>query len=100
MADGVIVLRTVRTGDVEKRQIEITKMRGISINRFTFEYLIDKDYGGIGITTLPPKISVETVTNERLASGIEGLDKMLQGGVFRHSITLTEGNAGIGKELC
>ena len=99
VADGVVLLRTIKTGNVEKRQIEIAKMRGTPIDRSTFEYLIDKDYGGIGLIVLPTKASIEISTRERLTSGVEGLDKMLNGGVFRHSITLIEGSSGIGKTI-
>jgi circadian clock protein KaiC len=40
-------------------------------------------------------------SRERLLSGVEGLDRMLNGGVYRRSVTLVEGASGIGKTtLC
>jgi circadian clock protein KaiC len=36
---------------------------------------------------------------EKLPTGVEGLDKLLHGGVFRGSVTLVEGASGIGKTI-
>lgn len=101
VADGVIILRRVRTMHSEKRILEIAKMRGVPVERSMFEYLIDKRYGGIGLIMLPPKAAIESAPTERLTTGIKGLDKMLAGGVYRGSVTLIEGASGIGKTtLC
>ena len=101
VADGVILLKYVRTGNVEKKELEITKMRGVPIERSAYEYLIDKAYGGIGVIALPPRTTIELAPRERLSTGVEGLDKMMEGGVYRHSVTLVEGAGGIGKTtLC
>lgn len=53
-ADGVIILRHIRTTNSEKKILEIVKMRGVPIERSTFEYLILKRYEGIGLIVLPP----------------------------------------------
>jgi circadian clock protein KaiC len=97
VADGVIVLRHIRTGNSEKKILEIVKMRGVPVERSTFEYLIDKRYGGIGLLTLPIRAAIDYAPTERLSTGIKGLDKMLRGGVYRSSVTLIEGASGIGK---
>jgi len=54
VADGVIMLRRIRTVNSEKKILEIVKMRGVPVERSTFEYLISKRYGGIGLIVLPP----------------------------------------------
>ena len=97
VADGVIILRHVRTVNSEKKILEIVKMRGVPLERSTFEYLISKRYGGIGLIVLPPKAAIEFAPTEKLTTGIKGLDKMVTGGFYRGSVTLVEGASGIGK---
>jgi circadian clock protein KaiC len=101
VSDGIILLKASREGPVERRQLEIVKMRGVPIERASFEYLIDEKSGGIDIITLPTRSTAEHAPNERVATGISGLDAMLRGGVYKNSITLIEGAGGIGKTtLC
>ncbi len=97
VADGVIMLKHVRTVNSEKKIMEIVKMRGVPLERSTFEYLISKRYGGIGLIVLPHKASIEQAPTEKLTTGIKGLDKMVTGGFYRGSVTLIEGASGIGK---
>jgi len=101
IADGVIFLKASEPGLVEKRTLNIAKMRGVALGRSTFEYLIDEQYNGLSLIVLPAKPQITAASNERLSSGVEGLDRMLHGGVYKDSITLVEGAAGIGKTtLC
>ena len=97
VADGLILLKNIRSGALEKKEIEIVKMRGCAIDRGCYEYLIDAKHGGINIVRLPSRAVKETAPTEKVMTGIEGLDKMLQGGLYRGSVTLLEGAAGIGK---
>ena len=97
VADGVIILRQVRTATSEKKILDIVKMRGIPVERSVFEYLIDKRYGGIGLIMLPTKATSELTSTEKVTTGIKGLDKMVAGGFYRGSVTLIEGASGIGK---
>jgi len=97
VADGVIVLRQVRTATSEKKILDIVKMRGAPVERSVFEYLIDKRYGGIGIIMLPTRAAIEFTSTEKVTTGIKGLDKMVSGGFYRGSVTLIEGASGIGK---
>jgi circadian clock protein KaiC len=101
VADGVIFLKTVKSGIAEKSVLEIAKMRGVPLGRKSFDYIIDKRYGGLGLIVLPTRADIEVASRERLSTGVEGLDRMLNGGVYRQSVTLVEGAAGIGKTtLC
>jgi len=101
VADGVIILEHMTEGNVEKRELWISKMRGTAMSRMRFEFLIDEKYGGLSVITLPTRAAIEVAPVERLTTGVEGLDKMLNGGVFRRSITLVEGPEGSGKTtLC
>jgi circadian clock protein KaiC len=100
VADGVIFLRKTKSGSAELSTLEIAKMRGVPLPRSSFEYLIDERVGGLGLIVFPVRADFPG-TRERLLSGVEGLDRMLNGGVFRRSVTLVEGASGIGKTtLC
>ncbi|MFH1328504.1 MAG: ATPase domain-containing protein [Candidatus Bathyarchaeota archaeon] len=105
IADGVIRLRHILSEKVTQRILEIPKMRGTSLGHTSLEYLIDRRYNGLGFIVLPTRpareITVESAPTDKLNTGIEGLDAMLSGGVFRSSVTLVEGAPGIGKTtLC
>lgn len=100
VADGVIILRH-DVGAIERREMDILKMRGTAVDQASFEYLIDERYGGVGIILLPKRPAIDTVPTEKLSTGIEGLDRMLYGGIYKGSLTLIEGGGGVGKStLC
>lgn len=100
VTDGVIFLKKIRSGLAEMSVLEIAKMRGVAMRRSSFEYLIDEGTGGLGLMTFPVRAEFPA-SRERLSSGVEGLDRMLNGGVFRRSLTLVDGASGIGKStLC
>ena len=97
VADGVILLKYSRFGKAEKREMDIVKMRGIELLRSHYEYTINKRYNGIGLIVLPTQVNIRNISTEKISTGIEGLDKMLYGGVYRGSLTLIQGATGIGK---
>ncbi len=97
VADGVISLAYFKGENVEKKLLSILKMRGIAIGHSTFEYLIDKRYGGIELIVLPARHPEREIVIERLSTGVEGLDRMLMGGIFSNSITMIHGAEGVGK---
>jgi len=100
VADGLIFLRKTKSGSTETTTLEIAKMRGAPLPRSSFEYLIDERSGGLGLIVFPLRADFPG-SRERLLSGVEGLDRMLNGGVYRRSLTLIEGASGIGKTtLC
>jgi circadian clock protein KaiC len=97
IAHGVIRLdRVPRSYGVNRRQIEIVKLRGSSFREGTHDYTIET--GGIRI--YPRLIANEhdsTFKNERVKSGIQALDAMFGGGINRGSSTLLIGPTGAGK---
>jgi circadian clock protein KaiC len=99
VADGVIFLTHMNKTSSENRKFTIAKMRGTSLDRISFEYLINKKYGGIGPIILPKRATISSAPTEKLSTGVKGLDKMLHGGVFKRSVTLIEGASGIGKTI-
>jgi circadian clock protein KaiC len=98
VADGVIFLKRLGTEKVERNVLEIAKMRGVALPRKSFEYMIDERFGGLGLIIFPLRANFPS-TRERLQTGVEGLDRMLNGGVYRRSVTLVEGASGIGAVL-
>jgi circadian clock protein KaiC len=99
VADGVIFLTHMGTAGSENRRFTIAKMRGTPLDRASFEYLIDEKYGGIVPIVLPKRVNIPSSPTEKLSMGVEGLDKMMHGGVFKGSVTLVEGPSGIGKTI-
>jgi circadian clock protein KaiC len=101
VADGVIILEHMMKEKAEERTLQISKMRGTPVPRMTFEFLIDENYGGLSVIALPTRAATDVAPTEKLTTGVEGLDKVLDGGVFRRSIALVEGPEGVGKTtLC
>jgi circadian clock protein KaiC len=99
VADGVILLTHMDKTSSANRRLTIAKMRGTPLDRFSFEYLIDEKYGGIGPIVLPKRADILSSPTEKFSTGVEGLDKLLHGGVFKGSVTLVEGASGIGKTI-
>lgn len=97
ISDGIIYLSNERLRDKRVRYMEVLKMRGQ-------EYLSGKQsfkITGDGVVIYPslrheqrPEISYE-----RISTGIEGLDKMTDGGLVRGSSVLITGGIGTGKTL-
>ena len=97
IAHGVIRLdRVQRSYGVNRRQIEIMKLRGSSFREGSHDYTIETG----GICIYPRLIANEhdsNFKNERVKSGIEALDAMFGGGINRGSSTLLIGPTGAGK---
>jgi circadian clock protein KaiC len=99
VADGVIFLTHMGKAGSENRRLTIAKMRGTPLDRASFEYLIDQKYGGIVPIVLPKRVNIPSSPTEKVSTGVEGLDKITHGGLFKGSVTLVEGASGIGKTV-
>jgi len=96
VADGVIILRYEKHGEYYRRVMEIPKMRGRKIEKPSYEYVItDNGFFFLDVPELERE-AVE-VSFEKITSGIEELDEILNGGLYRDSITLIIGTTGSGK---
>ncbi|HII61307.1 ATPase domain-containing protein [Pyrococcus horikoshii] len=96
VVDGVIILKYKSFGEVTRRVMEIPKMRRRKIERAEYEYVITKN--GIEFLTIPElKISEKDYTSEKITTGIERLDEMLDGGIYKGSSVLIVGMTGTGK---
>ncbi len=97
IAHGVLRLdKVARSYGTNRRQIEILKLRGSSFREGSHDYTIET--GGIRI--YPRLIANEhesSFENDRVKSGISGLDEMFGGGLNRGSSTLLIGPTGAGK---
>jgi len=101
VVDGVILLSSKEEGLDRERYIEIYKLRNTAHLSGRHNLLIES--GGITIfprylpdgSTDAPLTPLEV--GERVPSGTPGLDNLMGGGLFRRSITLVSGSAGIGK---
>ena len=97
IAHGVVVLEqlTPEYGS-DRRRLRVLKHRGRRFRGGYHDYII----GTGGLTVFPRLIASEHRqhgTEERLSSGVPGLDKLLGGGVERGTSTLIVGSAGTGK---
>lgn len=95
VADGVVLFTQATKREYLARTLKIPKLRGTNAIRAEFPYEIDD--GGIRVYpplgTLPAKKNI----TEKVRTGIEGLDKMLNGGLYPGSIMLIAGAPGTGK---
>lgn len=96
VVDGVIILKYLKLGEIVRRVMEIPKMRKRSVERAQYEYVITSK--GIHLLEIPELVrGTEEASMEKITTGIEKLDELLEGGVYRGSITLIVGMTGTGK---
>jgi len=95
VADGVIAMTLASKRGYLDRRLQILKMRGTKTSKALLRYDIDEH--GIRVYTEPEMALVEKVFREKMSTGIEGLDKMLNGGVYKGSATMVAGASGTGK---
>ena len=96
VADCVILLDHRVRGNVSTRRLRVVKYRGSSHGTNEYPFMI----GERGIAVLPiTSLKLDHVAlNERVSTGIAGLDGMLGGkGVFRGSSVHVSGPPGVGK---
>jgi circadian clock protein KaiC len=96
VSDCVIRLDQRVSDELSTRRLHIVKYRGSRHGSNEYPFLIEED----GISVLPiTSIALEhDVSIERISTGIERLDMMLEGkGFFRGSSILISGTAGTGK---
>jgi circadian clock protein KaiC len=96
VSDCVIMLDHRITDQVATRRMRIVKYRGSSHGTNEYPFLIDD--GGIDVLPITSLSLDHNVTDERISSGLPGLDAMLGGaGYYRGSSVLVSGTAGTGK---
>jgi len=96
VADCVILLDHRIVEQISTRRLRVVKYRGSAHGTNEYPFLI----GARGISVLPiTSLRLDhAASNQRVPTGIAGLDRMLGGaGVFRGSSVLASGAAGTGK---
>ncbi len=95
VADGVVALTYSNERGRLRRRAQIVKMRGTRVNQSQLGYAITEK--GIALYGIPNLDIAEEAFKDKVKIGIDGLDRMLSGGVYRGSSTLVTGYAGTGK---
>jgi circadian clock protein KaiC len=95
VTDCVIVLDHRVTEEISTRRLRVVKYRGSAHGTNEFPFLISAR----GFVVLPiTSVALDySASDERVSTGVDRLDHMLGGGVFRGSTTLVTGTAGTGK---
>jgi circadian clock protein KaiC len=100
MVDGLIRLSDHVFGARAQRELHVQKFRGSRYLRGVHSFEISDD--GIAIYPRLESFSADLADasgNERLSTGIAGLDKVMTGGLRRGSTTMLLGPTGVGKTL-
>lgn len=96
VSDCVILLDHRVNEQISTRRLRIVKYRGSTHGTNEYPFLIDKD--GLTVVPITSAGMDHPASDERVSSGIRGLDTMLGGaGYFKGSTVLITGTAGTGK---
>ncbi len=85
------------TRSTDHRTLEVTKYRGSASTDGRHTYHIRSGAGGRVHPKLVPGDHHRVTSREPLSTGVDGLDKMLNGGLERGSVTIISGPSGVGK---
>ena len=101
MVDGIFQLRVHRSGLRSLRELRLTKFRGSAFLEGSHAYSITSQ--GFAVyprveAGLPPRPPPRAMA-QRLGTGCERLDEILNGGVRQGSTTLLVGSSGAGKTV-
>ncbi|MEZ5220528.1 MAG: circadian clock protein KaiC [Ilumatobacteraceae bacterium] len=98
VADNVILLRNRLEAEKRRRTIEVLKIRGAGHQKGEYPFTIDP-IDGVTILPLSAMELIQQSSAVRVSSGVDELDRMCGGGMFRDSIILVSGATGTGKTL-
>ncbi|HKK92940.1 MAG TPA: ATPase domain-containing protein [Longimicrobiales bacterium] len=101
IADGVFWLRQQPQGDTRVRKLTVSKLRGAAELAGQHVYRISS----AGLRVYPRAFRDlddpvhDTADRTRMATGVEGLDEMLDGGFVRGDAVIVSGPSGTGKSV-
>ena len=100
VADGILELRRLQAGSRDDRFLQVIKLRGSGFLDGEHAFTLS----AAGLTVYPRLVGpVGTrryeATHERLQTGIEGLDTLIETGWLRGTSTLVAGPSGAGKTI-
>ncbi len=96
-ADGVLQLRSAMVDELLRRTLRVLKMRGAGFLPGDHAYTLSDH--GFTVLSSPSRtrIAAKELLSTRLSSGIERLDRMLEGGYRAGTVTLISGLPGTSK---
>ena len=98
VADGILELSRTQTGSRDERFLRIVKLRGSGFLEGSHFFRITRSGLDVFVRLVAPDAPPDQqVVAERLASGIAGLDRMIETGWLRGTSTIVAGPAGSGK---
>ena len=98
VADGIVELSRRRLGNRDERFFRVYKLRGSRYLEGAHAFRITASGLDIYPRLVSPQIPAGyEPTSERISIGVNGLDEMLDGGLWRGSTTLLAGPSGAGK---
>jgi circadian clock protein KaiC len=98
VADGIVQFLRNPLGTRDERFLRVVKLRGSGYLEGMHAFRIGESGLEIFPRLVSPKIPEHyTIVEERTASGIEGLDALMGGGMLRGSTTVLAGPTGSGK---
>lgn len=99
LVDGILYITEETVGEKSERYLSIIKMRGRKYISGRHTYKISSD----GITVFPRLLPVfepkDTAPTNRISTGVEGMDRMLNGGLLKDDVILFYGGPGTGKTI-
>ena len=95
ISDCAILLDHRVHEEISTRRLRILKYRGSEHGTNEYPFLIT-DRGFVVLPSIEMD-SISTASEERVSTGMEQLDQMLSGGIFRGASLLISGRAGTGK---
>lgn len=100
VADGILEMHRVQTDSVDSRFLRVAKLRGSSFLDGEHAFQITADGLQIYPRLVSPPVAPDYLAHaERLSSGIEGLDDLLETGWLRGTTTMVAGPSGAGKTM-
>jgi circadian clock protein KaiC len=100
VADGIVEFAKQKRSTTDERFLRVSKLRGSGYLEGLHGIHISASGFEIYPRLVSPAVPEQYRTKrERVSTGIEGLDKMLEGGVWRGSTTLIAGPTGAGKTM-
>jgi circadian clock protein KaiC len=100
VADGIFYLSNPRQGVQNVRRLNISKMRGMSYA--TGDHPLTISHNGMKVyprIRTPDTFAEYSMITDRVSTGVNRLDEMLEGGMPRGTATMIAGAAGTGKTL-
>ena len=99
IADAVIELANQKRGTKDERYFRVSKLRGSHYHAGEHSFRINQQ----GITVFPRVTTMRGIPlnqcQERVSTGVTGLDELLHGGFWQGTSTMLLGPSGVGKTI-